>query len=88
MTTPIDSRSVDSLPVRPLPDELLRFARDECARLQVPGTAIGVLHDGAIYAGGVGVTSVDNPLPVTARTLFQTGSTSKTVTATALMQLV
>jgi len=88
MTTPVDSRSIDSLPVRPLPDELLRFARDECARLQVPGTAIGVLHDRAIYAGGVGVTSVDNPLPITAHTLFQTGSTSKTVTATALMQLV
>jgi CubicO group peptidase (beta-lactamase class C family) len=76
------------LPLRPLPEALLAFAREECARLQVPGTAIGVLHDGAIYAGGVGVTSVDNPLPVTARTLFQTGSTSKTVTATALMQLV
>jgi CubicO group peptidase (beta-lactamase class C family) len=77
-----------TLQIRPLPDELTAFARDECARLQVPGTAVGVLHDGAIYAGGVGVTSVDNPLPVTARTLFQTGSTSKTVTATALLQLV
>jgi CubicO group peptidase (beta-lactamase class C family) len=74
--------------VRGLPDELLEFARAECARLQVPGTAVGVLHDGAIYAGGVGITSVDNPLPVTAHTVFQTGSTSKTVTATALMQLV
>lgn len=74
--------------VRALPDELTEFARAECARLQVPGTAVGVLYDGAIYAGGVGVTSVDNPLPVTAHTLFQTGSTSKTVTATALMQLV
>ena len=74
--------------VRPLPDDLLAFARDEIARLQVPGAAVGVLHDGAIYAGGVGVTSVENPLPVTAQTLFQIGSTSKTVTATALMQLV
>src|SRR5262245_9868186 len=77
-----------TLPIRPLPDELLAFARGECVRLQVPGTSVGVLHDGAIYAGGVGVTSVDNPLPVTAHTLFQTGSTSKTVTATALMQLI
>ncbi len=74
--------------IRRLPDELIEFARSESARLQVPGTAVGVLHDGVIYAGGVGVTNVDNPLPVTARTLFQTGSTSKTVTATALMQLV
>ena len=77
-----------TLPIRPLPEVLLAFARDECARLQVPGIAVGVLHDGAIYAGGVGITSVDNPLPVTAHTLFQTGSTSKTVTATAMMQLV
>lgn len=74
--------------VRALPAELIEFARAECARLQVPGTSVGVLYDGVIYVGGVGVTSVDNPLPVTARTLFQTGSTSKTVTATALMQLV
>ena len=77
-----------TLEVRALPDELLAFAHAECERLRVPGTAVGVLHEGVIYAGGVGVTSVDNPLPVTAQTLFQTGSTSKTVTATAVMQLV
>jgi CubicO group peptidase (beta-lactamase class C family) len=74
--------------IRSLPDELLAFARDEIARLRVPGAAVGVLHDGAIYAGGVGITSVEHPLPVTAQTLFQIGSTSKTFTATALMQLV
>lgn len=74
--------------VRPLPEELLAFARDEIARLQVPGASVGVLHDGAIFAGGVGVTNVEHPLPVTAETLFQIGSTSKTVTATALMQLI
>jgi CubicO group peptidase (beta-lactamase class C family) len=74
--------------IRPLPDDLLAFARDEIARLWVPGASVGVLHDGAIYAGGVGITSVEHPLPVTPETLFQIGSTSKTVTATALMQLV
>jgi CubicO group peptidase (beta-lactamase class C family) len=74
--------------VRPLPEELRAFARDEIARLQVPGASVGVLYDGVIYAGGVGVTNVEHPLPVTAETLFQIGSTSKTVTATALMQLV
>jgi len=74
--------------IRPLPDDLLAFANDAIARLQVPGASVGVLHDGTIYAGGVGVTSVENPLPVAAETLFQIGSTSKTVTATALMQLV
>lgn len=74
--------------VRPLPEPLLRYAESEIARLQVPGAAIGVLHDGAIFAGAAGVTNVEHPLPVTPETLFQIGSTSKTFTATALMQLV
>jgi hypothetical protein len=47
--------------VRGLPGELINFARAECERLQVPGTAISVLYEGTIYAGGVGLTSVDNP---------------------------
>ncbi len=35
-----------------------------------------------------GVTSVDNPLPVDADTLFVLGSVTKTFTATTLMRLV
>ena len=57
-------------------------------RLQVPGLAVAVLHNGQVYADGFGVTNVDHPLPVQPDTLFQIGSTSKTFTATALMQLV
>lgn len=34
------------------------------------------------------MTSVENPLPVEANTLFQFGSTGKTFTATAMMRLV
>ncbi len=55
---------------------------------QVPGVAVGLLVDGEEYVKGFGVTSVENPLPVTPETLFQIGSTTKTVTATALMRLV
>ena len=73
---------------RPLPDDLIRYAEAEIARTQVPGAAIGVLHQGAMYLGAVGVTNVEHPLPVTPETLFQIGSTSKTFTATALMALV
>jgi CubicO group peptidase (beta-lactamase class C family) len=73
---------------RPLPAELLAAAEAECGRLEVPGAAIGVLFEGTAYAGGVGVTNVDHPLPVTAETLFQVGSTTKPFTATAVMQLV
>lgn len=74
--------------VQPLPQPLVAFAEAEIARLQVPGAAIGAFHDGNVYTAAVGVTNVDHPLPVTPETLFLIGSTSKTFTATALMQLV
>jgi CubicO group peptidase (beta-lactamase class C family) len=57
-------------------------------RLRVPGVAVGVLRDGAATIEGFGVTSVENPLPVDATTLFQIGSITKTFTATAAMRLV
>lgn len=56
--------------------------------LHVPGAAVGVLIDGAEHVLTTGVTSVDAPAPVTGDTLFQIGSTTKTVTATAVMHLV
>ncbi len=60
----------------------------EMRRLQVPGVAVGLFHDGHEHLAGFGVTSVENPLPVTADTLFQIGSTTKTVTGTIIMRLV
>lgn len=57
-------------------------------RLRVPGVALGVLHAGGTETAGFGVTSVENPLPVDAGTLFRIASISKTFTATAVMRLV
>lgn len=65
-----------------------RFIKKEMKRLHVPGVAIGIYHQGQEFAAGFGVTSVEHPLPVTADTLFQTGSISKTFTGTVIMQLV
>lgn len=56
--------------------------------LGVVGVAAGVRHDGRDVRAFHGVTSVENPLPVDERTLFQFGSTGKTFTATAVMRLV
>lgn len=56
--------------------------------LAVPGVAVGVYYQGAEHYAFHGVTSVENPLPVDAGTLFQFGSTGKTYTATAIMRLV
>ena len=60
----------------------------EMKRLRVPGVSIGIWHKGQEYAAGFGVTSIEHPLPVTADTLFQTGSISKTFTGTVMMMLV
>ncbi len=60
---------------------------DAMARFHVPGVAVGVLHDGVEDIRTFGVTSIDNPLPVQPNTLFQIGSITKTITATALMRL-
>lgn len=70
-------------------DKALReFVKEAMTHYHVPGVAVGVLHDGAIEAAGFGVTNVDHPLEVNARTLFQIGSTSKTFCGTAAMRLV
>ena len=62
----------------------------ECWReeLGVPGATFGLRVAGETCAGGVGLTHVEHPLPVTDETIFQIGSITKTVTATAMMRLV
>lgn len=62
--------------------------REAMERLHVPGVAVGIIHGDQEYVGGFGVTNVDHPLPVTSKTLFQIGSTTKTFTGTVIMQLV
>jgi CubicO group peptidase (beta-lactamase class C family) len=57
--------------------DLTEFARDECRRLQVPGLAFGVVHDGRMDVAAVGVTNVEHRLEVTPQTYFQVGSTSR-----------
>jgi CubicO group peptidase (beta-lactamase class C family) len=67
--------------------ELADLVRDLCERHRVPGVAVGVHLEGRDVVVCHGVTSVDDPLPITDDTLFFIGSTTKTVTATALMAL-
>ncbi|HEY8283185.1 MAG TPA: serine hydrolase domain-containing protein [Chloroflexota bacterium] len=67
---------------------LSEFTRQEMDRLQVPGVSVGIHHESQDYTAGFGITNVTHPLPVTEDTLFQIGSTSKTVCATVAMRLV
>mgnify|MGYP002778889046 FL=1 len=55
---------------------------------KVPGVAVGLIAGGEEFTQGFGVTSLEHPLPITTDTLFQIGSTTKTVTTTAIMRLV
>jgi CubicO group peptidase (beta-lactamase class C family) len=56
-------------------------------RLRIPGVSAGVAFDGHRVYAQHGVTSIENPLPVDSRTLFQVGSNTKTFTATVIMRL-
>jgi CubicO group peptidase (beta-lactamase class C family) len=60
----------------------------EMERLKIPGLAVGVLQDGKTETRGYGVASLRTGQPVTADTLFQIGSITKSFTATLIMQLV
>jgi CubicO group peptidase (beta-lactamase class C family) len=61
---------------------------EKMAAYGVPGVALGVSHSGSRITRGFGITSVENPLPITETTLFQAGSITKTITATVAMRLV
>jgi CubicO group peptidase (beta-lactamase class C family) len=57
-------------------------------RRAVPGVAVGVFAEGRQRVWCDGITNVDNAVLVDEQTLFQLGSVSKVVTATAALALV
>jgi CubicO group peptidase (beta-lactamase class C family) len=74
--------------LEPLRADLESLVRDEMTRWGVPGVALGIVHGDDELIATFGVTNVDHPLAVTQQTLFQVGSTTKTMTATLLMRRV
>jgi CubicO group peptidase (beta-lactamase class C family) len=68
-------------------DDLAAVVADAMQGHRVPGVAVGVYAGGVEHLAGYGITSVAHPLAVDADTLFQIGSISKTVTATAIQRL-
>lgn len=69
-------------------DALAALTEAKMKEYGVPGVAIGVIHNGATAIRGFGITNVEDPLPVTAHTVFPIASISKTFAATAMMRLV
>ena len=68
--------------------DLLAFTRALMTEYHTPGVGLGVTHRGRTAVAGLGVTNIDNPVPVDGDTLFQIGSVTKTVTGTAMMALI
>lgn len=65
------------------------FFQQEMSKTHIPGGVISVVKDGKIFfAKGYGYANVEKKIPVEAdKTLFRVASLSKSVTATAAMQL-
>jgi CubicO group peptidase (beta-lactamase class C family) len=60
----------------------------QLTKLDVPGLAVAIVKDGRIVcSGAAGMANIEENIPVTSDTLFMVASVSKTITATALMQL-
>jgi CubicO group peptidase (beta-lactamase class C family) len=69
-------------------EQLCEYTEKTRQEKKVPGVVVGVFHDGNVQTAGFGVTNLDHPLDVTAETLFQIGSITKTFTGTLIMKLV
>ncbi|MEZ4660139.1 MAG: serine hydrolase domain-containing protein [Caldilineaceae bacterium] len=69
--------------------EIREIVETRMAKNQIPGFAVAVVQNGEmIYAEGFGIAEMDTDRPITPRTVFQLASTSKPLTAIAIMQLV
>jgi CubicO group peptidase (beta-lactamase class C family) len=69
-------------------EAIARLAQEKMKEYGVPGVAVGVLHNGSLTIRGLGITNVEDSLPVTPHTVFPIASISKTFAATAMMRLV
>jgi len=69
-------------------DAIAALAEAKMKELGVPGVAIGVLNNGVATTRWLGITNIEDPLPVTVHTVFPIASISKTFAATAIMRLV
>jgi CubicO group peptidase (beta-lactamase class C family) len=69
-------------------EQLDDLIQEQMTRWNVPGLAIGILHDAQVEFAGHGIANIETGAPVAPETLFQVGSISKVLTATLLMTLV
>jgi CubicO group peptidase (beta-lactamase class C family) len=65
-----------------------RYLRDEVRRERIPGLSVAVLRkDRVLLARGYGFADVENRVPATDSTIYQSGSLGKQFTAALILQL-
>lgn len=69
----------------PVLDNIITKAMKE---FHTPGLAVLVVHDGKICAKGYGYSDLEQRMPVTPKTMFFTGSTTKSFTCSMAAHLV
>jgi CubicO group peptidase (beta-lactamase class C family) len=76
-------------PSTPRGDDLDTFVAAQMAQRRIPGLSLAIIQDGRIVeARAYGVTEPGGSVPVSANTLFQAGSISKSVSALGALRLV
>ena len=69
-------------------EALASLAEAKMREYGVPGVAIGIIENGVVTTRGLGVTNLEDALPINEHTVFPIASISKTFAATAMMRLV
>ena len=69
-------------------DALVALTEAKMKEFSVPGVALGIIDGSSLTTRGLGVTTVEDSIPVNAHTVFPIASISKTFAATAMMRLV
>lgn len=69
-------------------EDIAALVTAKMAEHHVPAVGLGILKDGQLTLRGFGVTSIEDPQPVTPDTVFTIASISKTFAATAVTRLV
>ena len=69
-------------------DALVSLTEARMKELGVPGVALGIVSGNDVTIRGLGMTNIEDPVPVTEHTVFPIASISKTFAATAMMRLV
>jgi CubicO group peptidase (beta-lactamase class C family) len=87
-TIGISVASACTSPPEGITDAVDGIMNEQIAKFSIPGAAVGILRQGRIaWSKGYGWANVKEKSPMTPTTIMNIASISKTVTATAVMQL-